>query len=74
MNESSGCSLRESPPAYGPSGLLDLPDWSGQVAHRSRVPTDEWLAYCRANLSKLRTRPGYVQSRLQHGIGAEFSL
>lgn len=54
--------------------LLDLPDWSGPLPHHSRVPNDEWLAYCRSNLSKLCARPGYGQTRRQDGIAAEFEL
>ena len=74
MSESSDYLLREGSPGYGFPGLIDLPEWSGHLPRRSRLPNDRWLAYCRSNLSKLRTRPGYVQSRLQNGIGVEFSL
>jgi hypothetical protein len=53
---------------------LVFPDWSGQVAAQARMPRDEWLAYCRSNLSKLRLRPGYAHRRRQNGISAESSL
>jgi hypothetical protein len=51
-----------------------FPDWSGHLPHRTRVPIDQWLAYCRANLARLRGLPGYRQQRRQDGINAEFSL
>ena len=35
---------------------------------------DDWLAYCRSNLPKLRARPGYAESRLRNGISVEFNL
>ena len=74
MNESSDYSLKENPTSCGSAEGLVLPDWSGHVAHGPRVPTDEWLNYCRANLGKLRSRPGYAQRRRQNGIATEFSL
>jgi hypothetical protein len=74
MNESSNYSLEENSTPEEASDKLVLPDWSGHVARVSRVPADEWLAYCRANLSRLRSRPGYAKRRRQNGITAEFSL
>ena len=71
MNKSESYSLKETP---GESGPLNLPDWSGQLPHRSRVPNDQWLSYCRSNLPKLRVHPGYRSRRLQHGVEAEFTL
>ena len=70
MNESEHYFLKESPGGES----LDFPDWSGQQPHRSRVPSDEWLAYCRSNVIKLRARPGFKQGRRQHGIQVEFTL
>jgi len=74
MNESSNSSLEEKATAYRSLDGFVLPDWGGHAAHASRVPADEWLAYCRANLAKLRSRPGYALRRRQNGITAEFSL
>lgn len=73
MNESSNFFLNETPHEYE-AGKLDLPDWSGHSPPRRHVPTDEWLAYCRSNLPRLRAHPGHRQSRLQHGVSAEFRL
>ncbi len=73
MSESSDYSLRESRSIYG-NGELELPDWSGHLPHRSRVSNDTWLAYCRSNLAKIRTRPGYAEGRKQDGISTEFRL
>jgi len=53
---------------------LEFPDWSGQLPHRSRVSNDAWLAYCRSNLAKIRTSPGYAEGRRQNGVSAEFRL
>jgi len=72
MSESSDYSLNETAPPFGDK--LDLPDWSGHMPHRARMPAEEWLAYCRSNLPKLRARPGYAESRHRHGIGVEFTL
>lgn len=72
MNESSSSSLNEATPESGAG--LELPDWSGHQPHRSRVPNDKWLAYCRSNLPKLRLRPGHAQIRRQNGIAVEFHL
>jgi len=74
MNESSNSSLEEDSTPYRFSGELVLPDWGGHVARTSQVAADEWLAYCRANLAKLRSRPGYALGRRRNGITAEFSL
>ena len=74
MSESFNSSLNEAAPEYGLGAGLELPDWSGHQPHRSRVPTDEWLAYCRSNLPKLRLRPGHAQIRRQNGIAVEFHL
>lgn len=51
-----------------------LPDWSGHRAHRSHIPNDDWRAYCRSNLPKIRLRPGFKENRRQHGIPVAFSL
>jgi len=67
-------SLRESRSIYGNTGELEFPDWSGLLPHRSRVSNDTWLAYCRSNLAKIRTRPGYAEGRKQDGISTEFRL
>jgi len=53
---------------------LEFPDWSGHLPHRSRVSNDAWLAYCRSNLAKIRTSPGYAEGRKQDGIATEFRL
>ena len=74
MSESSNYSLEETPPEFGGSPALELPDWSGHRPHRSRMPTEAWLAYCRSNLPKLRARPGYAEGRRRHGIDVEFHL
>jgi hypothetical protein len=74
MNESSDYSLKESRLIYGNAGELEFPDWSGHLPHRSRVSNDTWLAYCRSNLAKIRTSPGYAERRSQHGITTEFRL
>jgi len=74
VSESSSYSLKETPPPFGGADTLKFPDWNGQSPHRSRMPTDEWLAYCRSNLPRLRARPGAAQARCQHGIGVEFVL
>lgn len=70
MSESENSLLRETPG----DAALEFPDWSGQLPHRSHVSNDQWLAYCRANLPKLRARSGYAQARQQHGIPVEFRL
>lgn len=70
MSEFENSLLRETPG----DATLEFPDWSGQLPHRSRVPNDEWLAYCRANLPKLRASAGYAQARQQHGIPVEFQI
>jgi hypothetical protein len=72
MSESASYSLNDSSPAYGAD--LEFPDWSGHLPHRSHVPLDQWLAYCRSNLPKLRQHPGYREARLQDGIPVEFVL
>lgn len=59
--------------AAEPAGLA-LPDWSGQVAHVSRVPRAQWMAYCQANLPRLRRQPGFAARRRENGIRAEFRL
>jgi len=74
MNESSDYSLKESWSIYGNAGELEFPDWSGQLPHRSRVSNDTWLAYCRSNLAKIRSSPGYAVGRKQDGIATEFRL
>jgi hypothetical protein len=74
MNESSDYSLKESRSIYGNAGELEFPDWSGQLSRRSRVSNDAWLAYCRSNLMKIRTSPGYAEGRRQNGISTEFHL
>ena len=70
MSESESSLLKETPG----DEPLELPDWNGQLPHRSRLSNDEWLAYCRSNLPKLRAIPGYAQTRRQHGIPVEFQL
>ena len=72
MSESSDYSLNEAPALYAGADKLEFPDWSGHLPHRSRVPNDEWLAYCLSNLPQIRSRPGYSESRKQDGITAEF--
>ncbi len=67
-------SPKETPPAYGMGTALELPDWSGHRSHHSRMPNDQWLAYCRSNLSKLRAHPGFAERRRQQGIVVEFAL
>ncbi len=74
MKESSDSLLNETSTDYRSGERLDLPDWCGHLSHRSNVPIDEWLAYCRSNLPALRARPGYAERRLQNGIPVEFSL
>lgn len=78
MKESENSSLCEvSTPCQAQSavsGVLALPDWSGQVAHVSRVPREQWLAYCQANLPRLRRQPGFAVRRRENGIHAEFRL
>lgn len=54
--------------------LDPLPNWDGQVRHPSRVPADQWRRYCRGNLEKLRSRPGYLERRRRNGIAEEFSF
>jgi hypothetical protein len=53
---------------------LSLPDWSGQLAQRRRIPVDRWLAYCRSNLVRLRAHPGFGKLRERERVDAEFSL
>lgn len=74
MNGSSNCWSNEPPPPAGESEGLVFPNWSGQVATKARVPTDQWFQYCRSNLKQLRSRPGYARRRRQNGVAAEFSL
>jgi len=78
MNEFSTTSLNEASPTYQADAIggldFDLPDWSGQLHRTSRVPLDQWLAYCRSNLPRLRQSPRFSERRSQHGVGAEFSL
>jgi hypothetical protein len=78
MKESENSSLNELSTPYraqsaGSDGLA-LPDWSGQVPHVSRVPREQWLAYCQANLPRLRRQPGFAARRRENGIRAEFQL
>lgn len=78
MNESENSSLSEVSPPYRtrsaePDGLA-LPNWSGQVAHVSQVPREQWLAYCQSNLPRLRRSPGFSARRRENGIHAEFCL
>jgi hypothetical protein len=63
-----------APSARAADAPLEFPDWSGKLPHRSRVPNDEWLAYLRSNLPKLRATPGYWERRRQNGIPVEFTL
>ena len=74
MSESSDYSLKENVEGFGRGDRLEFPDWSGHLPHRSQVPNDEWLAYCRSNLPKIRSLPGYAESRREDGIAAEFHL
>jgi hypothetical protein len=78
MKESENSSLNELSTPYrarsAESDGLALPDWSGQVAHVSRVPRAQWLAYCQANLPRLRRQPGFAARRRENGIRAEFQL
>lgn len=53
---------------------FDLPDWSGQSPHHSSMSNDEWIAYCRSNLPRLRAQPGHRLKRLEHGVSVEFRL
>jgi hypothetical protein len=55
-------------------GDLDLPDWSGMLPHRARMSTDDWLAYCKAQLPKLKKWPRYEERRREQGIPVEFVL
>ena len=74
MNESSSSS-HHSVAADGDGQLMKLPDWSGHQPHRSKVTNDEWRAYCRANLSKIYSRPEHrARHQAQHGIAVEFNL
>ncbi len=78
MKESENSSLNEVTTPYRarsaePDGLV-LPDWSGQVAHVSRVPREQWFAYCQSNLPRLRRSPGFAARRRENGIRAEFRL
>ncbi|MBM3879806.1 MAG: hypothetical protein FJ387_08815 [Verrucomicrobia bacterium] len=74
MNESSNSWSEQESGSLDSDVRLPLPDWSGQMPRSSRVPTDEWRRYCRANLGKLRSRPGYAERRLRNGIAEEFSF
>lgn len=78
MNGSPASSPNEpapSRPKPAKSGdELPLPDWSGQRPRQSRVPTDEWLAYCRSNLPLIRSKPGYQERRLKSKVSVEFVL
>ena len=71
MSESSN-SFRETA-NHGDSDL-EFPDWSGQLPRRSRVSNEKWLQYCRSNLHKLRSYPGYTERRRRNGIPVEFVL
>ena len=72
MSESKNSSLNEEAAPYAKG--LDFPDWSGQAPVRTHISKDQWLAYCRSNLSKIRQRPGYLEGRKQNGISVEFVL
>lgn len=74
MKKSSSSSLNEVPPSYGVALDLDLPDWSGHMPSRHAGSKDAWIAYCRANLAKLRKFPGHSDKRRAHGIAVEFHL
>jgi len=74
MSESPSYLLKETPPPFGAADILEFPVWNGQLPHHSRMPTDEWLAYCRSNLPRLHVRPGAAQARCQHGINVEFVI
>jgi len=73
MSESLGSSLNEPSTPYR-GNALEFPDWSGHLPPRRRASKDQWLAYCRSNLPKLRQLPGYRDARLQDGISVEFVL
>jgi hypothetical protein len=73
--ESSDSPLKEAPALQGgATDDLEFPDWSGMQPHRTRVSNDDWLAYCRSNLPRLRSKPGYEQRRRRNGIPVEFVL
>lgn len=74
MTKSSNFSDKVSSPPFTSDPALVFPDWSGHRAHRSHIPNDDWRAYCRSNLPKIRLRPGFKENRRQHGIAVEFSL
>ena len=65
--------LNEPSPPFGGKDL-EFPEWSGHLPAPSRMPVNQWLAYCRSNLPKIRKQPGYHESRLQDGIAVEFVL
>jgi hypothetical protein len=74
MNESSNYSVEGIAPRDGSAGRIVFPDWSGHRPHRWRVSTERWLAYCRANLVRLRERSGFGRERRRQAIDVEFSL
>lgn len=53
---------------------LVLPDWSGMLPSRPRMSTDDWLAYCKAQLPRLKQHPRYAERRREQGISVEFVL
>ena len=74
MSESSNFSANQPQSERGNDTPLEFPDWSGQLPSRPKMSKDDWLAYCRSNLAKLRARPGHEQIRRQNGISMEFTL
>ncbi|HMJ90332.1 MAG TPA: hypothetical protein VK530_10970 [Candidatus Acidoferrum sp.] len=71
MSESENYSLNDCPPSIGD---LELPDWSGMLPGRANMPADQWLAYCKAQLPRLKKIPRYAERRREQGIPIEFVL
>jgi hypothetical protein len=78
MNEYGTISLTETGPAdqADAAGELnfELPNWGGQLPRAANKSIDQWLAYCRSNLPRLRESPGFVARRREPRVTAEFIL
>ena len=77
MKKSSQLVLNEAGLPYRTSSraeTLDLPDWSGQRRGPSTLSMDEMLRYCEANLSHVRSFPGWRERRSVGRCSVEFTL
>ena len=77
MSESSGVVLNEAGVPYrvtSSAAALEFPDWNGQRRAPSTLGMDEMLRYCEANLSHVRSFPGWRERRGAGRCRVEFVL